>query len=84
MEQVLICTHGSIKILLKTPEEEKIVELNDPSMGLYIGSNIWREMYDFENGAVLTVLASHYYDESDYIRDYDEYCKIYKKQGSDK
>lgn len=76
LEQVLICVHGSVKILVKTPDEEKIIELNDPSEGLYIGHMIWREMYDFENGGVLLVLASEYYTEDDYIRKYDDYLKI--------
>ena len=44
--------------------------LNDPSVGLYIGPSMWREMYDFSPGAVLLVLASEYYDENDYIRNY--------------
>jgi len=81
LEQILICVHGNVKILLKTPTEEKVILLDDPSKGLYIGPDIWREMYDFNDGAVLMVLASEYYDESDYIRNYDEYEKYYKKKG---
>ena len=73
LEQVLICVHGSVKILLKTPNDEKIVTLNNPSEGLYIGPDIWREMYDFEDNAVLLVLASDHYKQNDYIRNYDEY-----------
>lgn len=73
LEQVLLCLNGSVKILVKTPNEEKIVELNDPSQGLYIGPMIWREMYDFSEGAVLLVLASEHYTISDYIRDYEKY-----------
>lgn len=80
LEQVLICVHGSVKILLKTPEDEKIVELNNPREGLYIGPDIWREMYDFEDDAVLLVLASDHYKLSDYIRDYDKYVEYYNKK----
>mgnify|MGYP002560239308 CR=1 FL=1 len=80
LHQVLICVHGTVKILVKTPKEEKIIVLDDPTKGLYIGPNIWREMYDFEDGAVLLVLASEHYDESDYIRDYDDYLKYYNEQ----
>lgn len=79
LEQVLIAIHGSVKILIKTPYEEDNIELNNPSEGLYIGPMIWREMYDFSNDAVLLVLASHEYDESDYIRDYGEYEERAKK-----
>lgn len=79
LEQVLIAVNGSIKILVKTPYEEEIIELNDPSEGLYIGPMIWREMFDFTENSVLLVLASHEYDESDYIRNYDDY-KIKAKE----
>lgn len=80
LEQVLICVHGSVKILLKTPEYEEIIILDSPKKGLYIGPDIWREMYDFNDGAVLLVLASDFYDEKDYIRDYSEYEAYYKKK----
>lgn len=79
LEQVLIAVNGSIKILVKTPYEEEIIELNDPSEGLYIGPMIWREMFDFTENSVLLVLASKEYDESDYIRNYDDY-KIKAKE----
>ena len=79
LEQILIAISGSIKILVKNHKEEEIIELNDPSKGLYIGPMIWREMYDFSEGAVLLVLASRKYDENDYIRDYDQYLKLSKE-----
>ena len=53
--------------------EKKIIELNGPNKGLYIGPGVWREMYDFDKSAVLLVLASEYYNENDYIRDYKEF-----------
>ena len=49
--------------------------LDDPSIGLYLESNIWREMFDFSEDAVLMVLASELYDESDYIRDYNSFLE---------
>ena len=75
LEQILICIHGSCKILLDNGEEKKIVSLEKPYEGLYIKNNIWREMYDFSPDAVLMVLASDYYKEADYIRNYEEFLK---------
>lgn len=75
LHQVLICLNGSVKIKVKNPKEEEIIELNDPSVGLYIGTCVWREMFDFTEGSVLLVLASEHYDEDDYIRNYDFYLK---------
>lgn len=73
LHQVLICVHGSVKILTKTPFEQQVIELSSPNKGLYIGPMIWREMYDFSEDAVLLVLASEHYTEDDYIRDYAKY-----------
>lgn len=76
LEQILICIHGSCKIRLDDGKEKKVVSLEKPYEGLYISNNMWREMYDFSPDAVLMVLASELYDESDYIRDYEEFLKF--------
>lgn len=73
LEQVLIAPSGPVTILVKTPFEEETYLLDKPWQGLYIGPMIWREMYNFTPGSTLFVLASHYYDEKDYIRDYSVY-----------
>ncbi len=78
LEQILICIHGSCKVLLDNGIEKKIVSLEKPYEGLYIANHMWREMYDFSSDAVLMVLASEYYDESDYIRDYEQFMEMIK------
>ena len=70
LEQILVCIHGTCKILLDNGQEKK------PYEGLYIANNMWREMYDFSDDAVLLVLASDFYKEEDYIRNYDEFLKF--------
>jgi len=73
LEQILICVSGSCTIVLDDGENRSEVVLSNPSEGLYIGPNLWREMKDFSEGAVLLVLASDFYNEADYIRNYDEF-----------
>lgn len=79
LEQILICIHGSCKILLDNGTEKKKVFLEKPYEGLYVPNNMWREMYDFSDDAVLMCLASEVYREEDYIRDYDEFLKFVSK-----
>lgn len=81
IEQILICIHGSCKIRLDNGREKKTVLLEKPYEGLYVSNAMWREMFDFSPDAVLMVLASELYDESDYIRDYDEFVEYVKKCG---
>lgn len=78
LQQILICIHGSCKILLDNGSEKKVVPLEKPYEGLYVANNMWREMYDFSKDAVLMVLASELYDENDYIRNYDEFLNFVK------
>ena len=80
LEQILICIHGTCKILLDNGSEKVEVLLDKPYEGLYISNDIWREMFDFSPDAVLMVLASEYYDEADYIRNYDEFLKYIRKK----
>ena len=81
LQQMLICVHGSCKILLDDGTEKMVVNLDKPNEGLYVANNMWREMSDFSLDAVLLVLASEYYDESDYIRDYDEFLRYIEENS---
>ena len=76
LEQILVCVHGSCKIHLDDGFDTAEVLLDTPNTGLYISNDMWREMYDFSEGAVLLVLASQHYDEADYIRNYDAFIEM--------
>lgn len=76
LEQVYIAIHGSCKVTLTDGKSSKTVSLDNPSEGLYIGHNVWREIFDFSPDGVLLVLASDIYSEDDYIRTYDEFLKF--------
>lgn len=83
LQQILICIHGSCKIMLDNGKEKKVIPLEKPYEGLYVSNTMWREMYDFSPDAVLMVLASELYDEEDYIRDYDEFLEYVKTRETD-
>ena len=73
LQQVAVAVTGSCTFLLDDGQAREFVTLNDPTVGLVINSMVWREMSDFSPDCVLLVLASHNYDESDYIRDYEQF-----------
>jgi len=79
LEQYLICIHGCCTILLDDGTERREVRLANAAEGLYVGPGIWREMHNFSKDAVLLVLASEYYKEDDYIRQYDAFCRYIKE-----
>lgn len=80
LRQILICVSGKCKIHLDDGKETVEINLDKPYEGLFIENAIWREMYDFSDNAVLMVLASELYDESDYIRNYEEFIEYIKEK----
>ena len=76
--QFLIAASGSFEVLLDDGKSKKIVTLNQPYIGLHIPPGIWASEINFSSGSICLVLASHKYDEADYIREYDEFLN-YKK-----
>lgn len=79
LQQMIVCITGKCRMVLDDGKNRDSVWLDSPNKGLLVGNSIWREMYDFSHDCVLLVLASEYYDESDYIRSYD----IFKEMISD-
>lgn len=76
LKQVLFCPCGACTISLDDGKEVREVRLDQPTEGLLVEACMWREMYDFTPDAVLMVLASDYYNEDDYIRDYDAFLQF--------
>jgi len=77
--QFMIALSGSFEVKIDDGSNNKKVMLNKPNQGLLIPSGIWREMDNFSAGSVCLVLASEFFDESDYFRDYNTFLN-YKKQ----
>jgi len=75
LKQVAVCVTGSCRFVLDNGKQREEVVLDKSTIGLLINDLTWREMYDFSPDCVLMVLASEHYDESDYIRDYQEFLK---------
>ena len=75
LQQILIAMSGSFDVIVDDGREKQRFHLNRSYYGLFIPSMIWREMDNFSSGSVCLVLASEFYDESDYYRVYQDYLK---------
>ncbi len=73
-QQFVVATSGSFDVILNDGRREKRIHLNRAFVGLYICPMIWLELDNFSTGSVCMVLASAYFDESDYYRSYSEYA----------
>jgi hypothetical protein len=73
LQQLIVAAGGCFDIVLDDGRNKKVIELNRPYYGLLIVPGIWREIINFSSGATCLVLASHKYDESDYLREYNDF-----------
>lgn len=76
MQHLIIAVTGSFEVLLNDGKLKKIVMLNRPNFGLYIPPLIWVELLNFSSGAICLNLVSTKYNETDYIRNYQDFCAI--------
>ena len=80
LHQLMISMSGSFDVTLNDGYEKKTYHMNRSHYGLYIPPMIWRDLDNFSAGSVCMVLASNYYDESDYFRNYQEFLKAAREK----
>lgn len=79
LQQLLVAVSGSFEVAVDDGCNTKSVFLNNPAEGLLLTSLVWREIRKFSSGAVCLVLASDYFSESDYLRDYEAFLHTVHK-----
>lgn len=82
LEQVIFCINGSFKLMADDGVRKQYFYLSDPNQGIFLGPKLWHTMFEFSGDCIILVLASDYYDESDYIRDYDQFISSIKDKSS--
>jgi len=75
LHQLIIAMSGSFDVVLNDGAQKKRFHLNRSYSGIYICPMVWRELDNFSSGSVCMVLASNFYDEADYYRDYQEFIR---------
>lgn len=78
LQQLIVAASGSFDLIIDDGRIKRTFHLARPNMGVYMPAGIWRELDNFSSGSICLVLASHAYDEQDYIREYSDYLN-YKK-----
>ncbi|HPQ35995.1 MAG TPA: FdtA/QdtA family cupin domain-containing protein [Tenuifilaceae bacterium] len=78
-QELIVALSGSFDVMVDDGKEQKIFSLNRSYYGLYIPAGMWRRMQNFSTNSLAVVLSSTQYNESDYIRSYDEFLN-HRKQ----
>ena len=79
LKQLIIAASGAFDVTLDDGTNKRTITLNRPYFGLHVVPGIWRVLSNFSSGAICLVLASHKYDEKDYIREYADYLNFKQK-----
>ena len=79
LEQAIFCINGSFKLMADDGENKQYLYLNNPNQGIFIGRRLWHTMFEFSKDCIILALASDHYDESDYIREYENFIKYIKR-----
>ena len=78
LQQLIIAMSGSFDVVLDDGTQRERYHLNRSYNGLYVCSMMWREIDNFSSGSVCMVLASDFFDEADYFRNYDDFVEAAK------
>lgn len=76
LRQMAICVAGSCRFIMDDGFKRQVITLDKNTEGLLIEPMIWHEMEAFSANCVLLVLASDRYDETEYIRNYEEFVAL--------
>ncbi len=80
--EFIIAISGSFDVTIDDGTDQYTYTLNRPYQGLLVVPGIWRTLQNFSSGSVCLALASHHFDEDDYVRDYQDF--IHLKTGDKK
>jgi len=76
LNELIVALSGSFDIILDDGNGEKKYSLNRSYYGLFVPKMYWRRVENFSTNSLCLILASDYYNESDYIRDFEKFKEL--------
>ncbi len=76
LHQAALCISGSCEMTIDNGDSQEKILINSPYKAINLPPMLWHEMYNFSQDCILLVLASDFYNEDDYIRDYKNFKKL--------
>lgn len=76
LQQLIVAASGSFDLIVNDGKVKRTFHLARPNYGVFLPPGLWRELDNFSSGSICLVLASHEYDEADYLHDYNEFIKF--------
>jgi dTDP-4-dehydrorhamnose 3,5-epimerase-like enzyme len=76
LQEFIVALSGSFDVILNDGKEERRISLNRSYMGLYVPKMMWRQMENFSTNSLVLIVADQEYNESEYIRDFNEFKNL--------
>ena len=80
LRQVIFCINGCFTLSLDDGVTQQDILMREDNVGVILEPMLWHTMHDFSSGCVLLIAASDYFDEADYIRNYDEFINFAREK----
>jgi dTDP-4-dehydrorhamnose 3,5-epimerase-like enzyme len=80
LEQVIFCLNGSFILRLDDGENKEEILMNRRNVGVFLGKGLWHTMSDFSANCILLIIASDNYEESDYLRNYEDFLSYIRSK----
>lgn len=75
-EEFIVALSGAFDVIIDDGIEKQKITLNRSYYGLYVPAGLWREIENFSTNSLALEFGSIHYDESDYVRDYEDFLKL--------
>ena len=79
LHEVIFAVSGSFDVVVDYGRQKKVYSLNRSYYGLYVPNMVWRDLENFSTNSLCLILASDVYDETDYIRNYDDFAALKRR-----
>lgn len=73
LDEVIVALSGSFDLKIEDGVDTLVYTLNRSYNAIYVPHGLWRTLKNFSTNALCLVLASTEFDESDYVRDYNDF-----------
>jgi len=77
-QELIVALSGSFDVVLDDGMTKQVFQLNRSYYGLYVPAGFWRQMQNFSTNSLAIVLCSTFFDENDYIRNYQSFLDFRK------
>ena len=76
--QLICCVSGGVRLICDDGSRKEEINMTPMSQGVLVPAGTWAEQLCLKEGSVIIVFCDQPYEESDYLRDYQQFLEFAK------